>query len=325
MRHPGRSDGADRVTIEDVAAAAGVSTASVSRALARPDRVSAALAARVRAVVGAMGYVPNPAARSLSSLHSREVAIVVSDLSAYAAAIDAAAGRLRQAGWTVSIAGFDREAGPGPALQAAIERDVEGVLLVGGAPSGPAASALSERRLPWVALVAQGAEAEIGIDFAPAVRALAHHLKSLGHRRATCLVDKGGRGGGWPGSAASVLGASGIETRFSCLPDLCTEPAPRWPTAIVCADDLAALQVVRAGELRGIAVPEAVSVIGSGNQPFSALTSPPLTTVDIPWRAAGEAAAARLLAWHEQRPGQEATLTAKLVVRRSCGPARGFT
>jgi LacI family transcriptional regulator len=106
---------------------------------------------------------------------------------------------------------------------------------------------------------------------------------------------------------------------------LCAEPAPRWPTAIVCADDLAALQAMRAGELRGIAVPERVSVIGSGNQAFGALTSPPLTTVDIPWIAAGEAAADRLLAWHEQRPVQEPTLTAKLVIRRSCGPARGFT
>jgi len=324
MRHPGRSDGSNRVTLADVAVAAGVSTASVSRALARPDRVSAALAARVKAVASALRYVPNAAARSLSSLHSREVAVLVGDLPHYASPVDAAIGRLLQAGWAVSIARFDREPGPGSALQAALERDVEGVLLLGGAPSGQAASALAERRVPWVALCAQGAEADIAIDLAPAMRALAHHLRSLGHRRATCLIDSRGNGAGWPGAAAA-LGAGGIEVSFSCLADVSAEPVRRWPTAIVCADDLSALEAVRAGELRGIAIPEAVSVIGCGNQPFSALTSPPLTTVDIPWRAAGEAAAASLLAWHEQRQAQAVTLTAKLVVRRSCGPARSFT
>jgi len=310
--------------MEDVAAAAGVSTASVSRALARPDRVSVALAARVKAVATALRYVPNPAARALSSLHSREVAALVSDLPAYVAAVDAALGRLREAGWAVSIARFDREAGPGTALQLALERDVEGVLLVGGAPSGEALNALAERKLPWVALAAQAAGAGIDIDFAPAARALAQHLSALGHRRATCLVDAGGWDGGCPGVAAA-LGASGVEASFSCLADLCTKPAPTWPTAVICGDDLAALRVMRAAELRGVAVPGAVSVIGSGNQPFSALTSPPLTTVDIPWRRAGEAAADRLLAWREQRPPQEAALTAKLVIRRSAGPARGFT
>lgn len=325
MRHPGRSDGADRVTIEDVAAAAGVSTASVSRALARPDRVSAALAARVRAVATALRYVPNPAARALSSLHTREVAALVNDLPAHAAAVGAAIGRLQDAGWTVTIASFDRELGPGPAIQAAIDRDVEGVLLVGASIEQPVSRALAERGLPWVAIVAKGAEAGVEIDFTPAARALARHLFALGHRRATCLLDRREGDSGWLAAAASALAANGFGVVHARLADLCATPATEWPTAIVCADDLAALEVVRAGDLRGIAVPNAVSVIGNGNHPFCALASPPLTTVEVPWTLAGATAADRLLAWREQRCAGVVALNAKLVLRRSCGPPCGFT
>jgi DNA-binding LacI/PurR family transcriptional regulator len=64
MRHPGRSDGQDRVTIREVAAAAGVSTATVSRALSRPELVSPALADRVRSIASSLHYVPNASARA---------------------------------------------------------------------------------------------------------------------------------------------------------------------------------------------------------------------------------------------------------------------
>ena len=70
MRHPGRSDGQDRSTIRDVAVAAGVSTATVSRALSRPELVTQAPRRRVRAAATALHYVPNASARALSSLHS---------------------------------------------------------------------------------------------------------------------------------------------------------------------------------------------------------------------------------------------------------------
>ncbi len=103
MRHPGRSDGKDPVTIREVAAAAGVSTATVSRALAHPDRVSAALVDRVRVAAGALRYVPNASARALSSLQSGIVGVTVPDVARYAVALSSMMESLDNAGLAVLV------------------------------------------------------------------------------------------------------------------------------------------------------------------------------------------------------------------------------
>src|SRR3546814_16236147 len=69
------------VKLSDVAAIAGVSTATVSRCLNRPERVSADLRARVRTAIDALGYVPDAADRALASRRSRTIGAVVPTLS----------------------------------------------------------------------------------------------------------------------------------------------------------------------------------------------------------------------------------------------------
>lgn len=72
-----RRRSAERVTLSDVAKAAGCSLMSASRALSQPGRVSDALREQVMRAAQALGYVPNPAARALASSRSNLVAVVI--------------------------------------------------------------------------------------------------------------------------------------------------------------------------------------------------------------------------------------------------------
>src|SRR4051812_43038790 len=104
MRHPGRSDGTHRPTIEDVAAKARVSTATVSRALRFPEQVSATLRGRVQWAVSETGYTVNVSARALSTLRTGVVGIVTSKLAPHAAVVAAAIRRLAAFGLATCVA-----------------------------------------------------------------------------------------------------------------------------------------------------------------------------------------------------------------------------
>jgi len=172
-------------------------------------------------------------------------------------------------------------------------------------------------------------------NFAGAVSAV-EHLISLGHRRIGFLagrrdlVSARRREQGY----RAALEAAGIP--FD--PDLievgsftaegAVEPAHRLlslsdrPTAIFAANDLSASEVLRTAQELGLAVPDDLSVVGFDNIPESALTDPPLTTIDQSIQAMGHAAIEILISLieqpqrHGERPAHR-TLPTRLVVRRS--------
>ena len=181
MRHPGRSDGESRVTIEDVARSAAVSTATVSRVLNGAGRVRSDRRARVRAAIEALGYVPNAAARALSSLRSGLIGIEVSNLSEHATLVAAAIARLEHAGFAALVREHrpprthDRGSAPFAGL------DLEGRLLVGDAAGAEAGA----RRMPSVVCGGdgQGDEPSVNVDLGRAAATVAGYLGALGHRR----------------------------------------------------------------------------------------------------------------------------------------------
>jgi LacI family transcriptional regulator len=307
-----------RATIEEVAEAAGVSTATVSRFLAGTGRVSEPLAARVRSAVTALDYVPNVAARALSMLRSGEVGIVVSNLENDAPVAAAAMERLAAAGLVALLA---RGAVPESADRAAREfadRAVEAVLFIGAPPSA-AAKAMLEGRAIALTVVAEGVPGAVAVDIAGAAGYLSHRLAALGHARIALL-----------GPAASPwLHALEDELRRSAFHLRMAPPAAvvgllqgrDRPTAIVCADDLVAAAAVQACHGLHVDVPGEVSVIGWGDRPFAACLRPSLTTVRLPLEAMGEKSADCLLAVRAGQAAPESRLPGKLVVRRSLSAA----
>ncbi|MEO8509525.1 MAG: LacI family DNA-binding transcriptional regulator [Betaproteobacteria bacterium] len=323
----------------DVAAAAGVSTATVSRALVHPEGVTAPLVERVRLAVEQLHYVPNPAARALSSLHTRLVGVLVVSLTdpVLGDALAAAQQALAEAGFGVLVA---VTGGGQPATDAAAQlmaaRDVEGLLVFGGAPPAQGARGAREARAPTVVLDGNpGAEGPLrcDVDYRLAGETIGHFLAGRGHRAWAFVAGAEASGRSAPlraglraafgriGAAEVTAPAPGFRPPVAVLRGRAEDwiRRPLTPTALVCADDLTALAMLKACAAAGLAVPGRMSIVGCGDAPFAALAMPALTTLRIPGATLGREAVRLLLAARVQAPAVPTLLRCKLVVRQSSG------
>lgn len=176
------------VTLIDVARAANVSIATVSRALSFPEKVSRETLGRIERTIEALGYVANGSARALASRRSRTVGALIPALDnpSFAATVHALQRTLGQVGYAVLVAchEFDPRAEHRLA-RTLIERGVDGLVLL-GTEHEPELYALIERfRLPYVltwALEEDGRHTCVGFDNRAAAGRLTEHLLALGHR-----------------------------------------------------------------------------------------------------------------------------------------------
>lgn len=324
-----------QVTVEDVARAAGVSTASVSRVLNDDASVSPKLRAKVERQIQELGYVRHGAARSLRSLRSLTVGAVIPTLenAIFAAGIDAFERRLHDAGYTllVALSGYDFEH---EALQVRrlLERGVDGMMLV-GEDHAPATYDLLERSgvhavNTWT-YKTDAVHACVGFDNLAATRRIAHYLVGMGHRRIAMIsgitahndrarervegVRAGLRDHGLEPSLI-LERKYGIDEGRHALRAL-MEAEPR-PTAVVCGNDVLAYGALFACADLGIAVPGEVSITGFDDLPLTSQLRPALSTIHVPSREMGQRAAEYLLEKLAGRSVSHATeLAAELVIR----------
>ncbi|MGW1978301.1 LacI family DNA-binding transcriptional regulator [Streptomyces sp. NPDC001889] len=326
-------------SIKDVAARAGVSVATVSRALNGHPSVSPGARARVLAAVTALEYRPNAVARSLRTDRTRTLGLVISDLlnpyfTALARAVEEEA---RTLGYSVILGNADER----PELQdhhirTLLDRRIDGLLVSpagGGSPLLPDA-VRSGMPVVFVDRWIPGLDVPvIRADGRAAVADLVGHLHGLGHRRLAIIAGPPATTTGSERVTAfrAGLGALGLalpETyigqgdfqagsgrtameRFLALP----EP----PEAVFAADNLMALGALDAIRARGLRVPEDIALAAFDDIPWFVHTDPPITSVAQPTEELGRAAVRALIDRIEGRPPRSVTLPARLVVRRSCG------
>ncbi|HSA52866.1 MAG TPA: LacI family DNA-binding transcriptional regulator [Yinghuangia sp.] len=324
-------------TIYDVAKAASVSPSTVSRALARPGRVSAATAAHVRRVAAELGYHVNLIAPGLRTGRTSMLALVVSDVTnpVYTEVIGGAQAAASEAGYVlVLIDAQESDLLEHGGLVRALPA-VEGVVLAGTRLSDAAIGEVAGKR-PVVVLNREVAGVPgILLDSAYGTRAIVEHLWALGHRSLTYI---GGPEASWADGvrlrglrdAAGDLGAvvlgsgpyeptvAGGRAAAAALPDV-------LPTAIVAYNDQLAIGLMLALQSRGIRVPEDVSIVGHDNIAPAQIVNPALTTIVAPLHAQGQAAVNAVLA-ALKNPGaasaKPVTLPVRLVVRGSTGRPR---
>src|SRR5580704_11008622 len=155
------------VTLRDVARAAGVSTASASRALARHGAVSADLRRRILAAADRLGYTPNLAARSLAARRSGLVGVMVDRLAepVLAEAVAALERRCATAGYGLVIVAARDSAGDALiALRELLSRGAEALVLAEPAHGQELAGELKARGLPWIALAEDLAGGAFAVD-----------------------------------------------------------------------------------------------------------------------------------------------------------------
>ncbi|OYW59821.1 MAG: LacI family transcriptional regulator [Rhizobiales bacterium 12-68-15] len=330
-----------KATLEDVARLAGVSTATVSRALSRPDLLQGETLARVQGAIAQLNYVPGGAARALASGRTLTIGAVIPTLdhAIFARAIQAMQTELAASGYQLLIAASDYVPGLElAAVRAMLARGVDALMVVGADHLEDTWSLLVNASVPVVLSWSFDARLpSIGFDNHRAGRLVADYLLGLGHRRFGMIsghTRANDRARMRVEGVRETLAAHGldlppssvIETSFtlaggrSGFAELMARAAP--PTAIICGNDLLAAGAVLEAQSCGIRVPEQVSIAGIDNLEIAAHLSPPLTTVHLPTTDLGRAVADHLLARLKgQEPPARMELPIDLVVRRSTGPA----
>lgn len=335
---------AKRVTLGDVARAAGVHTATVSRALNESTRaqVNAVTAERVRAVADELGYFPDVVARALRMQTSMTIGVIIPDLMnpIFPPMVRGIERVLQERGYTALLANTDSSDDVElAAFESLQQRRVDGFILATGHRGDQPAITRAHSAGTFVVMVnreaGDGTYPVVTSDNAQGMTLAVDHLISLGHRRIVHLAgphdysttrtraDTFTAATADDTISARTVNADGltIESGVRAMDAVLAEAMDR-PTGIIGGNDLVALGAIRSLRAHGLRVPEDVSVIGFNDMPFAADFSPSLTTVRVPLREMGEEAARMLVdAIDERRQGsQEKILPVSLEARESTGP-----
>jgi LacI family transcriptional regulator len=332
----------NRVRLSDVARDAGVSAATVSRAISQPGLLSQETLARVRAAAERLGYQPDAAARALASGKSMTIGAVMPTLdnAIFSKALQMMQATLAAEGYQLLVASHDYSmAAEAVAVRALLSRGVDGLILVGAQRAAETSAMLAGTDIPLVfTWCAPAGSAAVIVDNALAGALVARHLLDLGHRRIGVITGSVKFNDRQRARLAGVRAA--LEAaKLPLPPSLICEEATTFaggrmgcakllelrhpPTAIIGGIDLIAIGCTVEAQARGLSVPEELSVAGIDDLDMSAHVSPSLTTVHIPTAAIGARAAEKLVAMLRGHCGDAATcLPVDLVIRRSTGNRR---
>ena len=329
-------------TLADVAARAGVSTATVSRCLNAPDRVSPTARAAVMAAVAELGYAPNYAAQALAANRSYTVGVVIPTIenSVFARGVQAFQEALGEAGITLLVASSayspEREA---DRIRTLVARGADALMLIGFERDPRLYEFLGRRGVPVVVAWAWRSDPPVpcvGFDNRRAMRALAEAVLAAGHRRLAMIsaeIAPNDRAADRVAGFRDALAAAGldaaavpvVETPYSVANGRAAAAAllarPDRPTAICCGNDVLAMGAIMAARDRGLRIPGDLSVTGFDDIELAEVAVPPLATVHVPHREMGRRAAALLLATMRRAgPSASVELATTLRLRASLGP-----
>jgi len=337
-------------TIRDVAAAAGVSTQTVSNVLHERSFVRPEIQVRVRAAMAALQYQPNQAAQSMRSRLSQTLGLLVSDPNPrgladpfYGEVLSGITAVTRAHGFGLLVEWLptDRLLQSADFLRPFQTRRIDAAIVFIHGVAADQAHLLTElaQANVLVAVLARAVPGEsvysvLATDF-EGTYAATEHLIGKGHRR-IAFVDSEQR---WPAveerlrgyQAAMLHHALGAESSVWSSPDWTSEGGAlavahmlaagqaTLPTALVTGSDVLAVGAMQALKAAGLRVPTDVAVFGFDDFEFARYTDPPLSTVRLPAFAMGERAAELLLRHLHRRPVEERrhALPTELVIRQS--------
>lgn len=301
-------------TIIEVAKAAGVSTATVSRVISKPGRVAEETRMRVQAVVDAMGYRPNVAARTLRTLRAAKILVTVPDISNpfFASVIRGAEEAARHADYAIVLGDTRHD----PVLENQYadmlgRSEVDGLIFLGHRLPETLRSLVA--RQGKAAPVVNGCEyspdlgvPSVHIDNGAAGRDAMAHLMALGHRRIGVVtgpfaspitrdrLDGALAAAGEQGITGDIVVRHGDYAAQSGF-DATRPLIEAGVSAIFCFSDEMAIGAIGAIRQAGLSCPEDISVIGFDDIPIARFSIPALTTIAQPKEAIGRRAMELLL------------------------------
>ena len=327
------------ITIKDIAKLAGVSHATVSRALRGNREISAETTRRIKKIAEEMGYVPNNAARGLKTNRTNALGVIVRriDDPFFARVLDGIEDAAQKGEYSLVLAasGHDDEK-DAKVLASFAERRVDGVILCFKRFEGVNRTQLRKLNIPVLRINDQAADNfghAISHDDSNGAMQLAEHLIGLGHNKIAYvgnsnagITNERRREGFREAMARARIKTYQEVTVDNGKPEGGVNAvsqllaAAERPTAIMAYNDMVAVGVIRALKDAGVQVPEDCSVTGFDGIELAEYISPPLTTFAQPRYELGRNSAELLLsliANPEQATAQSQTIQGKLVVRDS--------
>lgn len=326
-------------TIDDVSRQAGVSTATVSRCLNAPDQVRPQTRARVEAAVAKLGYTPHFGGRALAANRTNTVGVVIPTMASAMFALGLQALQEELSANNVTLLVATSQYDPDLELKqirTLLARGVDAMALIGEARPDDAYQLLKDRQIPYILLWSyreKSPHVSVGFDNRVAARQMAERVLAFGHREIAMLAGVttcNDRAAGRVEGVHDALAAVGlslkplylVETPYSvdasmtaALELLALSPRP---TAIICGNDVQAAGALHGARQAGLAVPHDLSIVGFDDIELARAVEPPLTTVHVPHRRMGRAAAKRLLAMiSSEETGDGIAFETSIVERRS--------
>ncbi|HEY8623904.1 MAG TPA: substrate-binding domain-containing protein [Casimicrobiaceae bacterium] len=331
--------------LRDVARQAGVSTATVSRALSTPQVVRPITLARVQEAVRQSGYVLDGAARALRLRKTRSIGAIVPTLdnAIFANTTHALQKALEMHGYALLLACYEYDLDAEVKVaRHLIEHGVDGVVLVGLDHRPELLRMIATARIPYVvtwALDRSGRHPCVGFRNREAAMRLTHYLVDIGHREFAMIAgetahnDRARRRVEGVRTALAARDMTLLPGRvverpytFSAGRDALRELmalSPR-PTAMICGNDVLAIGALNECRATGITVPGALSMTGFDDLEIAAMVTPGLTTIRVPSREIGQVAADVVLRMVGGRDAPRLSeLPVELVVRGSTAPPPG--
>lgn len=306
------------VTLSEVAAHAGVSPQTVSRAIRQPDVVSEDTLERVQESIRATGYVPNLAASNLASNRSRTIAVLIPAVSAsvFAETVQGLETVLAPHGYHLFIGTTEYSLQQEEdMLRAFLGRRPDGIVLVGTEHSPGAQTLLNAAQVPVVEsweLTQHPVDSVVGFSNYAAMSGLIEHVHALGYRfpvlagqfaggdvralRRRAAFEDGMRRL-YPQVPVRILDSGAAGVSMEAGRDLFRQAREQLPSAdvIMFASDVFASGAVLEAVRSGVAIPGDVGVTGFGGFELGQHLTPSLTTVLVPSRRIGEEAGRVLL------------------------------
>ncbi|MFG1710356.1 LacI family DNA-binding transcriptional regulator [Nonomuraea sp. M3C6] len=327
-----------RVTIHDVARAAGVSVASASRALSGRRKVTPDVAERVNRAATDLGYQPNAVAKALRDQTTGTIGMVVPGIGNpfFTTMVEALERRLQENGRDLLLCSSQYD----PLIEARrletlLSRRVDGLIISPCDIEASAPAVLSAAgRAPLVQVdryIEAGGTDWVGLDDDAALAQAVEHVAAGGARTVAFIGSR------LMNSSARLrlsgfqlaVDRAGLETVAPLLGEFTHEwgmqagrlllGGDRMPDAVVCGNDEIAIGLLRALRLGGVRVPQEVAVVGIDDVGHAAMCDPPLTTVAQPVDEMATEAVRVLeqVRLGERRPVQRIAIAPRLVVRET--------
>ncbi|MGL5250413.1 MAG: DNA-binding transcriptional regulator CytR [Enterovibrio sp.] len=327
-------------TMKDVAHLAGVSTATVSRALTCPEKVSAITHKKIEHAVATAGYCAIPAARLLRRPTSKNIFVLVGDLCDpfYTQIIRGIEETASQHGYTALISSAAKKLDHDSLQQLLLQKQFDGVLLLG--ISLPQESLQTDPKTVAPLVMVGEYAPELGLptvhidDLTAAFNAVSY-LTHLGHKHIAQIISKAPsavtqfrvqgyqqalRRAGIPISAHyNVTAQDSFADGARAMAQLLAQRVP--PTAVFCHSDALAIGAMQQAKQLGFCVPRDISIIGFDNIEFAKMCDPELTTISQPRYEMGRQAMLLLLdslSGKNVNPGSR-LLDTQMVIRQSVG------